>query len=45
MQFQKLKDAIATHNTPRCSIGPTLGVGNLLESASLQEKLTEASSK
>jgi len=45
VQFQKLKDAIATHNTPRCSIGPTLGVGNLLESATPQEKPAEASSR
>jgi len=36
MQWQRIKDAIATHNTPRCSIGPTLGVGNLLESATPQ---------
>lgn len=30
-KFQKLKDAIATHNTARCSIGPPKGVGDLLE--------------
>ncbi|CAL5096690.1 unnamed protein product [Urochloa decumbens] len=44
-RFQKLKDAIAIHNTDRCSIGPPVGVGNvdLLGSASPQEKPAEAS--
>ncbi|KAJ1262078.1 hypothetical protein BS78_09G079900 [Paspalum vaginatum] len=44
-KFQKLKDAIAIHNTARCSIGPPVGVGDvdLLDSASLQEKPAEAS--
>lgn len=28
-KLQKLKDAIATHNTDRCSIGPPLGVKNI----------------
>ncbi|XP_010262166.1 PREDICTED: thioredoxin-like 2, chloroplastic [Nelumbo nucifera] len=28
-KFQKIKDAIATHNTARCSIGPPKGVGDL----------------
>eukprot|EP01018_Ginkgo_biloba_P021697 Gb_34989 [translate_table: standard] len=28
-KFQKLKDAIALHNTARCSIGPPMGVGDL----------------
>lgn len=34
-KFQKIKDAIATHNTARCSIGPPVGVGdvNLLETS------------
>jgi hypothetical protein len=49
MQFQKLKDAIAVHNTARCSIGPPAGVRlgdvNLLDSASSQEKPAEASSR
>jgi hypothetical protein len=47
LQFQKLKDAIAVHNTARCSIGPPAGVGdmNLLDSASPQEKPAEASSR
>ncbi|PWA54762.1 thioredoxin-like 2, chloroplastic [Artemisia annua] len=27
--FQKIKDAIQTHNTDRCSIGPNKGVGEL----------------
>ncbi|RLN29022.1 hypothetical protein C2845_PM05G26430 [Panicum miliaceum] len=44
-KFQKLKDAIALHNTARCSIGPPVGVGDvdLLDSASPQEKPAEAS--
>ncbi|PWZ16375.1 Thioredoxin-like 2, chloroplastic [Zea mays] len=44
-KFQKLKDAIAMHNTARCSIGPPVGVGDvdLLDSASPQEKPAEAS--
>ncbi|KAJ4733764.1 thioredoxin family protein [Rhynchospora pubera] len=28
-KFQKIKDAIAIHNTERCSIGPPVGVGDL----------------
>ncbi|XP_062180155.1 thioredoxin-like 2, chloroplastic [Phragmites australis] len=46
-KFQKLKDAIAVHNTARCSIGPPVGVGdvNLLDSASPWEKPAEASSR
>lgn len=28
-KLQKLKDAIAQHNTDRCSIGPPVGVGNI----------------
>ncbi|KAL6624547.1 hypothetical protein ACP70R_031868 [Stipagrostis hirtigluma subsp. patula] len=46
-KFQKLKDAIAVHNTARCSIGPPVGVGevDLLDSASPQEKPAEASSR
>ncbi|CAN1185589.1 Thioredoxin-like 2, chloroplastic [Linum perenne] len=28
-KFQKIKDAIATHNTERCSIGPPKGVGDV----------------
>jgi thiol-disulfide isomerase/thioredoxin len=28
-QLQKLKDAIAQHNTDRCSLGPPLGVSNI----------------
>lgn len=44
-KFQKLKDAIAIHNTARCSIGPPVGVGDvdLLDSARPQEKPAEAS--
>ncbi|KAJ0977483.1 hypothetical protein J5N97_012957 [Dioscorea zingiberensis] len=46
-KFQKLKDAIATHNTPRCSIGPPLGVGNidLIEASMSLEKSAETSSR
>ncbi|TVT99341.1 hypothetical protein EJB05_33073 [Eragrostis curvula] len=46
-KFQKLKDAIAVHNTARCSIGPPVGVGdvNLLDSKSPLEKPAEASSR
>ncbi|KAF6988612.1 hypothetical protein CFC21_006115 [Triticum aestivum] len=43
-RFQKLKDAIAVHNTDRCSIGPPVGVGDVLDSSSSQEKPTEAAS-
>lgn len=42
-KFQKLKDAIAIHNTARCSIGPPVGVGDVLDSSSSQEKPAEAS--
>nr|XP_043626950.1 thioredoxin-like 2, chloroplastic [Erigeron canadensis] len=28
-KFQKIKDAIQTHNTDRCSIGPNKGVGDI----------------
>ncbi|KAJ6816046.1 thioredoxin-like 2, chloroplastic isoform X1 [Iris pallida] len=42
-KFQKIKDAIATHNTERCSIGPAVGVGDLLEDSISQEKPAEAS--
>ncbi|KAF0928211.1 hypothetical protein E2562_038299 [Oryza meyeriana var. granulata] len=40
-KFQKLKDAIAVHNTARCSIGPPIGVGDVLDSP--EEKPAEAS--
>ncbi|XP_066366758.1 thioredoxin-like 2, chloroplastic isoform X1 [Miscanthus floridulus] len=44
-KIQKLKDAVAMHNTARCSIGPPVGVGDveLLDSGSPQEKPAEAS--
>ncbi|KAK7379949.1 hypothetical protein VNO78_32215 [Psophocarpus tetragonolobus] len=29
-KFQKIKEAIETHNTARCSIGPPMGIGDLL---------------
>ncbi|XP_073000461.1 thioredoxin-like 2, chloroplastic isoform X1 [Typha latifolia] len=46
-KFQKIKEAIATHNTARCSIGPPAGIGdlNLLENSNSQEKPAEASSR
>ncbi|PIN05736.1 Thioredoxin [Handroanthus impetiginosus] len=44
-KFQKIKDAIELHNTPRCSIGPPKGIGDLnLESLSPpKEKQPESS--
>lgn len=35
-KLQKLRDAIALHNTDRCSIGPTVGVGNVFSTVSKQ---------
>ena len=32
-KLQKLRDAIAQHNTDRCSIGPPIGVGNIFSSS------------
>ena len=29
IQLQKIKDAIATHNTARCSLGPPVVVENI----------------
>ncbi|VVA10370.1 PREDICTED: thioredoxin [Prunus dulcis] len=45
-KFQKLKDAIALHNTARCSIGPPKGVGDLiLEPSSVpKDKPSESAS-
>ncbi|XP_068344583.1 thioredoxin-like 2, chloroplastic [Pyrus communis] len=45
-KFQKLKDAIALHNTARCSIGPAKGVGDLtLEpSSASKDKPSESGS-
>ncbi|KAF3439591.1 hypothetical protein FNV43_RR17869 [Rhamnella rubrinervis] len=45
-KFQKIKDAIQTHNTDRCSIGPPRGVGDLkLESfIAPKDKPTESPS-
>ncbi|KAM6583412.1 hypothetical protein CsatB_010414 [Cannabis sativa] len=45
-KFQKIKDAIATHNTARCSIGPPKGVGDILLPAVVapKDKSTESSS-
>ncbi|XP_042499978.1 thioredoxin-like 2, chloroplastic isoform X1 [Macadamia integrifolia] len=40
-KFQKIKDAIATHNTDRCSIGPPEGIGDL----NLPETFTAAKEK
>ncbi|KAF6148505.1 hypothetical protein GIB67_042464 [Kingdonia uniflora] len=45
-KFQKIKDAIATHNTDRCSIGLPKGVGDLsLLSSPLKDAPAEASSR
>ncbi|XP_059634836.1 thioredoxin-like 2, chloroplastic [Cornus florida] len=44
-KFQKIKDAIETHNTARCSIGPTKGVGDLnLETSSASKDKSAGSS-
>ncbi|XP_062091015.1 thioredoxin-like 2, chloroplastic [Humulus lupulus] len=44
-KFQKIKDAIATHNTARCSIGPPKGVGDiLLPALAPRDKSTESPS-
>ncbi|KAF8400983.1 hypothetical protein HHK36_014286 [Tetracentron sinense] len=48
VKFQKIKDAIATHSTARCSIGPPKGVGdlNILETSSApKDKQAESSSR
>ncbi|OVA08452.1 Thioredoxin [Macleaya cordata] len=48
-KFQKLKDAIAKHNTARCSIGPPKGVGDVnlpeFSPAPKDEPAAEASSR
>nr|APB87930.1 thioredoxin-like 2 [Dendrobium officinale] len=41
-KFQRIKDAIATHNTARCSIGPPVGVGDIDLSDVPKEKPAEA---
>ncbi|THG05291.1 hypothetical protein TEA_002310 [Camellia sinensis var. sinensis] len=39
-KFKKIKDAIESHNTARCSIGPSKGVGDLnLEALSAPQKI------
>lgn len=43
-QFQKIKDAIITHNTDRCSIGPPTGVGDLNFETSSAPKDTQVGS-
>ncbi|PON50449.1 Thioredoxin [Parasponia andersonii] len=43
-KFQKIKDAIETHNTARCSIGPPKGVGDLLPVLAPKDKSTESPS-
>lgn len=46
VQFQKIKDAIETHNTARCSIGPPVGVGDInLGVSNPADKPAEASSR
>ncbi|KAJ8640969.1 hypothetical protein MRB53_017663 [Persea americana] len=45
-KFQKIKDAIETHNTARCSIGPPVGVGDInLGVSNPADKPAEASSR
>lgn len=44
-KFQRIKDAIATHNTARCSIGPPVGVGDINLSDVQIEKPAEATTK
>ncbi|KAJ4959223.1 hypothetical protein NE237_026334 [Protea cynaroides] len=47
-KFQKIKDAIATHNTDRCSIGPPKGIEDLSlpeTSSAAKEKTVESSSR
>jgi hypothetical protein len=41
LQLQKLKDAIAQHNTARCSMGPPVDVGNMF-ATSTNEHVTAA---
>ncbi|PWA36081.1 thioredoxin [Artemisia annua] len=43
-KFQKIKDAIQTHNTDRCSIGPNKGVGELKLDTVLPPKNKQAES-
>ncbi|KAG5547232.1 hypothetical protein RHGRI_013039 [Rhododendron griersonianum] len=43
-KFQKIKDAIITHNTDRCSIGPPKGVGDLSLETSSAPKDTQVGS-
>jgi len=43
-KFQKIKDAIITHNTDRCSIGPPTGVGDLNLETSSAAKDTQVGS-
>ncbi|KAK8971192.1 hypothetical protein KSP40_PGU013686 [Platanthera guangdongensis] len=46
-KFQRIKDAIATHNTARCSIGPPAGFGDLdfSDVSSPPEKPAEVTTK
>ncbi|KAJ8467073.1 hypothetical protein OPV22_029625 [Ensete ventricosum] len=46
-KFQKIKNAIAIHNTNRCSIGPPTGVGDidLFQSSPPQQQPAEAGSR
>lgn len=41
-KLQKLRDALALHNTDRCSIGPTVGVGNVFSSSSNKPQQDQA---
>eukprot|EP00249_Psilotum_nudum_P001827 c14527_g1_i1 orf=473-1207(-) len=42
-KLQRLKDAIATHNTARCSLGPPVGLGNIF--SNLDQPATAGSAR
>lgn len=43
-KLQKLRDAIALHNTDRCSIGPPIGVGNIFSSGNKDQAAAASTS-
>ncbi|XP_043722560.1 thioredoxin-like 2, chloroplastic [Telopea speciosissima] len=50
VKFQRIKDAIETHNTARCSIGPPRGIGDLnfpetFPAVAAKDKTVETSSR
>eukprot|EP00850_Spirogloea_muscicola_P016165 SM000129S26152 [mRNA] locus=s129:341651:343211:+ [translate_table: standard] len=44
-KLQKIKDALATHTTDRCSLGPPRGIGDLDLSGALAPKPVEAATE